>query len=172
MPYLRQTKRNVDEKTHPFTLKLQPKEWKRMHNQLELSKNFYNELLQRMNMLQNHNLAKSISDASWEIFIRKLSCKAESANLKVIGVPPQDTSRRCSNCGAEKKMPLSERVYRCDSCHLKIDRDINASINILQKATTVGHTGSQARGGDLRPTRTVSNESRTNPANAGEAHTL
>ena len=109
------------------------------------------ENLQINNMLQNHNLAKSISYASWGIFIRKLSCKAESTNLKVIGVQPQDTSRRCSNCGAEKEMPLSERVYRCDSCHLEIDRDINASINILQKATTVGHTGSQARGGDEDP---------------------
>ena len=130
------------------------------------------ENLQVNNMLQNHRLAKSISDASWGIFIRKLSCKAESANLKVIGVPPQNTSRICSNCGAEKGMPLSERVYRCDSCHLKIDRDINASINILQRATTVGHTGSQARGGGVRPTGAFSSESRTNPANAGEAHTL
>ena len=130
------------------------------------------ENLQINNMLQNRNLAKSISDASWGIFIRKLSCKAESANLKVIGVPPRNTSRICSNCGIEKEMPLSERVYRCDSCHLEIDRDINASINILQRATTVGHTGSQARGGDIRPTGVVSNEPRTNPANAGEAHTL
>ena len=129
------------------------------------------ENLQIGNMLQNHKLAKSISDASWGIFIRKLSCKAESANSKVIGVDPRNTSRICSNCGQEKEMPLSERVYGCDSCHLEMDRDINASINILKRAT-VGHTGSQARGGDVRPTGAISNESRTNPANAGEAHTL
>jgi len=102
------------------------------------------EDLQIKNMLNNRSLSKSISDASWGMFLKLLSCKAESANLKVVTVNPDNTSRICSNCGNIKEISLSERIYNCEKCGLSIDRDINAANNILHKATTVGHTGSKA----------------------------
>jgi putative transposase len=83
-------------------------------------------------MLHNHCLAKSISDAAWSAFFSQLSAKAEEAGRQFIKVNPAYTSQDCSRCGHRQKMPLSERVYHCPCCLLSIDRDVNASKNILR----------------------------------------
>jgi putative transposase len=106
---------------------------------------FAMEKLQVQNMVRNHNLAKSISDASWSKFKQLLSYKAESAGMEVIEVNPKDTSKTCSDCGNIQEMPLSKRTFLCDRCGMQKDRDYNASINILRK-TTAGHAGSHAQG--------------------------
>jgi putative transposase len=80
-----------------------------------------------------------------------ISYKAESAGMKVIKVDARNTSKECSNCGNIQEMPLSERMYLCKRCGLQIDRDINASINILHRATTLGQRGSYAQGESVRP---------------------
>jgi putative transposase len=95
------------------------------------------EDLQIKNMIKNHHLAKSISDASWNKFIQYTSYKAESAGKKVILVNPRNTSQICSNCGLTVKKSLSMRVHKC-SCGLILDRDINAAINILRLGTSPG----------------------------------
>ncbi len=47
---------------------------------------------------------------------------------------PRNTSKTCSSCGCKKKsLKLSERIFQCDSCGFEIDRDLNASINILNR---------------------------------------
>ncbi|MEM3197377.1 MAG: transposase [Conexivisphaerales archaeon] len=97
------------------------------------------------NMLKDHKLAGSIQDASWNRFIQLLSYKAESAGLRVVKVDPRNTSKECSNCGNVQDMPLPERTYICNRCGISIDRDINASINILNRAT-LGQRGSHAQG--------------------------
>lgn len=49
-------------------------------------------------------------------------------------VNPRDTSRKCSRCGyVNEKLTLRDRVFRCLRCGLVIDRDLNASINILKR---------------------------------------
>jgi putative transposase len=96
------------------------------------------EDLRIKNMVKNHYLAKSISDASWAKFIKYVSYKAESAGKKVIFVNPRNTSQICSGCGAIVKKSLSVRVHKCPSCGLEIDRDINAAINILRLGTSPG----------------------------------
>jgi len=111
---------------------------------------FVVERLNIQNMVKNHRLAGAIMYTSWRKFIQMLSYKAESAGLEVIEVDARNTSRICSNCGNIQEMPLSERMYSCNRCGLRIDRDINASINILNRAT-VGHTESHARGDSVRP---------------------
>ena len=83
-------------------------------------------------MLHNHCLAKSISDAAWSAFFSQLSAKAEEAGRQFIKVNPAYTSQDCSHCGHRQKMPLSERVYQCPCCLLSLDRDVNASKNILR----------------------------------------
>jgi putative transposase len=95
------------------------------------------EGLRIKNMVKNHHLAKSISDASWAKFIEYVSYKAESAGKKVIFVNPRNTSQICSSCGAMVKKSLSVRVHKCP-CGLEIDRDINAAINILRLGTSPG----------------------------------
>ncbi|GHO54331.1 RNA-guided endonuclease InsQ/TnpB family protein [Ktedonobacter robiniae] len=82
-------------------------------------------------MIHNHCLAKSIADASWSAFFSQLSCKAEEAGRTYVAVNPAYTSQTCSQCGHRQKMPLSVRVFDCPCCHVQLDRDLNASKNIL-----------------------------------------
>jgi len=90
------------------------------------------ETLQVRNMLKNHNLAKSISDAGWGVFITMLEYKSEwhGRNLLKIGMF-EPSSKTCSCCGKiNKELTLKDRVWTCDGCNTVLDRDVNASINI------------------------------------------
>jgi putative transposase len=81
-------------------------------------------------MVHNHCLAKSISDAAWSQFFDQLSCKAEEAGRAFVKVNPAYTSQTCSRCGHRQKMALDVRVFDCPCCHVHLDRDLNAAINI------------------------------------------
>ena len=89
------------------------------------------EKLNVKGMVQNHCLAKSISDASWTQFRKTLTMKAESAGRLVIAVNPAHTSQDCHACGYRAKKRLSERWHHCPMCGLRLDRDTNAAVNIL-----------------------------------------
>jgi putative transposase len=89
------------------------------------------ENLQISNMVQNHHLAKSISDASWSKFFELLSYKAAEAGRKVIKVSPYNTSQICSRCKRKVEKSLAERIHTCSLCGLIMDRDENAARNIL-----------------------------------------
>jgi len=80
-------------------------------------------------------LSKSIADASWGTFLSLLSYKAENAGRTLVKVNPAYTTQDCSECGARKPLRLDERVYSCDVCGLVMDRDLNASVNILSVGT-------------------------------------
>ena len=102
----------------------------------ELANNFNTiclETLNVKNMVKNKKLAKAISSVSWSSFITKLEYKiAENQGclIKIDRFYP--SSKTCSNCGCVKKeLKLSERTYHCEECGFTIDRDLNASINIL-----------------------------------------
>lgn len=84
------------------------------------------------NMIQNHNLAKSISDVAWNILVKATKSKAAYAGSKVVLVDPRQTSQMCSRCGLIVKKDLSERVHNCPECGLSMDRDLNAAVNILR----------------------------------------
>jgi len=90
----------------------------------------YYENLQTANMLKNHYLAKSISDASWAAFLDILSFKAVCAGRRVIAVPPAYTSQRCSGCGGLVQKGLSVRWHTCPECGTSLHRDHNAAKNI------------------------------------------
>jgi putative transposase len=105
------------------------------------------EKLQVANMAKNHRLARSIEDASWAKFVSFLVYKAESAGCRVREVNPRNTTRMCSGCGNVQDIELDERIYLCQKCGLKTDRDINAAINIR----TAGLVGTQAFGDNVRP---------------------
>ncbi len=102
------------------------------------------EKLNIMGMLHNHNLARSISDASWNQFTRMLGYKAESAGCQLVFVDPRNTSQVCSGCGNTAKKELSDRWHEC-SCGLSLHRDHNAALEILKRATD-GLPGSNAFG--------------------------
>jgi putative transposase len=97
----------------------------------------YLEDLQVANMVRNHHLAKSISDASWRQFRTILAYKAGCAGKRVVAVPPAYTTQDCSGvlpdgsrCRQRVAKSLSVRTHVCPSCGLVLDRDANAALNI------------------------------------------
>jgi len=90
----------------------------------------YLEDVRVANMVRNHHLAKSISDAGWAQFRAILEAKAACAGRRVVAVPPAYTSQDCSGCGERVPKSLSVRTHVCTSCGLVLDRDENAARNI------------------------------------------
>ena len=83
-------------------------------------------------MMRNKHLAKDIANCSFYTIKEHLIRKSKERNIIVRLVDRfYPSSKTCSNCGSYKKnLKLSQRVYHCNSCQVKIDRDFNASLNI------------------------------------------
>jgi len=90
-------------------------------------------------MVKNHNLALSIQDVGLGEFRRQLEYKsAMSGNVIHVRDRYFPSSKTCSRCGAiNASLPLSERIFEC-GCGLKMDRDLNASINL--DPASAGHS--------------------------------
>jgi len=109
------------------------------------------------NMVKNHNLAKSISDASWGQFCTMLKYKAEWEGKIYIEVDRFfPSSKTCSNClNRVDSLSLDIRSWQCPKCGETHDRDINAAINIRDEGLrmlAVGHTAT-ASGERVRPSK-------------------
>ena len=83
-------------------------------------------------MMRNKYLAKDIANCSFYTIKEHLIRKSKERNIIVRLVDRfYPSSKTCSNCGSYKKnLKLSQRIYHCNSCQVKIDRDFNASLNI------------------------------------------
>ena len=95
------------------------------------------EDLRVKNMLKNHKLAKAISEVSWSEFRTMLEYKADWYGREVIIAPSNYASSQiCSDCGnkSSQTKDLSCRTYICPVCGMEMDRDINASKNLLKLA--------------------------------------
>jgi len=91
------------------------------------------------NMVKNHKLAKSISDASWSKFVEMLIYKADWYGRELVKIDRFfASSKLCNSCGWKKKdLTLKDRVWTCEACHVKHDRDLNASLNILDEGLRI-----------------------------------
>lgn len=96
---------------------------------------------------------RKVSDLSYYTFQQMLNYKCIKYGKKMIKIGRfEPSSQICSNCGHRQKLQLDERIYVCPECGIKIDRDINAALNIRNFAlrnilkNTVGRTGINAFG--------------------------
>jgi putative transposase len=100
------------------------------------------------NMVRNHKLARSISDAAWGEMFRQLEYKCDWYGRTLVKIDRFfPSSKRCHHCGfVMTKMPLAIRSWDCPSCNTKsIDRDINAGKNILAAGLAVIVCGADVR---------------------------
>jgi putative transposase len=86
--------------------------------------------------LARTRLAKSVHDAGWATFIRRLEHKAAQHGPQVVKISRwEPTSQTCSRCGyRDGSQPLSRRAWQCSTCGMIHDRDANAARNILVAA--------------------------------------
>jgi len=100
-------------------------------------------------MVKNHRLAKSIYDASWSEIKRQLYYKTNWYGGEVIEADRfYPSTKTCSNCNHKvDEMPLSMRTFTCPKCGFRIDRDLNAAINLEHLGrNTLGLRGINALG--------------------------
>ncbi|WKT58870.1 RNA-guided endonuclease TnpB family protein [Candidatus Nitrosotenuis chungbukensis] len=91
------------------------------------------ERLEKLNMVKNHHLARSILDSSWGSFCNMLEYKCKI----LVEVPAKNTSVDCSRCSNIVPKSLAVRIHRCNVCGLVLDRDQNAGINILRRGLEI-----------------------------------
>lgn len=117
------------------------------------------ENLNVVGMMQNRHLSKAISRSNWSEFINQLRYKSDWYGLNFIQIDRfEPTSKTCSNCGTiNKNLTLDDRVWTCNVCYTKLDRDINAAINI--KNTGLGRPSELAEVSGFN-TESVKQESR------------
>ena len=120
------------------------------------------EDLRITNMLKNHKLAKSISDASWGLLMNMFEYKSQHYGRTFVKIAPQYTSKDCNICQYRNDLlTLADRSWTCPICNVEHDRDINAAINIMNKGinklSELGHNFVTC--GDIAPVRVEAQES-------------
>jgi putative transposase len=107
-------------------------------------------------MVKNHKLSKHIADVSWSKFIEFLTYKAEWYEKQIVKIDRFfPSSKTCNCCGyINQNLKLDMREWTCPSCHTKLDRDLNASKNILNEGYKQISSGTDdyRRGDEIRPT--------------------
>jgi len=94
------------------------------------------ENLKIKNMLRNHKLAKSISDASWGQLVTLTERKALGVGSRVVWVPAAYSTQECFHCGALNKISLDTREVVC-GCGLNLLRDLNAANVVLKRGLAI-----------------------------------
>ncbi|MDY6901984.1 MAG: RNA-guided endonuclease TnpB family protein, partial [Cyanobacteriota bacterium] len=98
-----------------------------------LAKNHGTIVIEDLNvsgMMKNRKLSGAIANMAFYEVRRQLEYKCKMYGSKLVVVDRWfPSSKTCSNCGHKKEiLELSERVFDCDNCNFKIDRDLNAAI--------------------------------------------
>ena len=90
-------------------------------------------------MTKNHKLSKHIADVSWGKFLTLLNYKVEWSDKEIIRIDRFfPSSKSCNCCGyINQNLRLDIREWICPSCKSILDRDINASKNILKEGIKI-----------------------------------
>ena len=88
-------------------------------------------------MMKNNKLARAVADVGMGEFARQMAYKCAWNGTTLVKADRWfPSSKQCSRCGQVKTtLALAERVYRCETCGLEIDRDYNAARNLRQLGT-------------------------------------
>lgn len=86
------------------------------------------------NLVKNHRLSRSLNDVSFYEFRNLLEYKSKYSNRELFVADRfYPSSKTCSSCGnINNELTLKDRTYLCSKCGLEIDRDYNASLNLIQ----------------------------------------
>ena len=84
-------------------------------------------------MLEGKLNARNMQSCAWSRFINLLEYKGKLYGCRIVKVKPEGTTNECSQCGIETEKPLWVREHSCPSCGFVLDRDWNASLNVLQR---------------------------------------
>lgn len=106
-----------------------------------LAKNHSEIVIEDLNvkgMSKNHKLASAILDGGFYEFKRQIDYKTRWYGSKMTVVDRFfPSSKTCSNCQCIKQdLTLKDRTYKCQTCGMEKDRDLNAAINLRQKAVS------------------------------------
>jgi putative transposase len=81
--------------------------------------------------MKNRHLSKALSDVALGMICQQTEYKCERYSSRLVLADRFfPSSQLCSNCGHRQKMPLSLRIFDCEACNNKKDRDWNASLNL------------------------------------------
>jgi putative transposase len=116
------------------------------------------EQLNLAGMVRNRRLARALSDSGLAELRRQLAYKSTWYGSRLVVADPfYPSSKTCSACGWVKaKLTLAERTFACETCGLRIDRDLNAARNLAKLVQHVAQSGwetSNARGADRKTQR-------------------
>jgi putative transposase len=114
------------------------------------------EQLNLAGMVRNRRLARALSDSGLAELRRQLAYKTTWYGCRLVVADRfYPSSKTCSACGWVKaKLTLAERIFTCETCGLRIDRDLNAARNLAQLVQHVAQSGWEtpnARGADRSP---------------------
>jgi putative transposase len=129
-------------------------------------------------MVKNHKLSKHIADVSWSSFVTLLQYKAEWNDKEVVKIGRWfPSSKTCHCCGYVKQnLKLSDREWVCPSCGENLDRDLNASKNILTEGLKYISAGTvdYRHGDQIRPASagTICEVSKMKENSSPDAHVL
>jgi len=99
---------------------------------------------------KSNTMKRHIYDASWSRLTEYITYKAEYADKRVVLVNPMNTSKMCSCCkNIKTDLKLYDRIYHCESCKATLDRDYNASLNILNLGLEVLRTSNPGENRDV-----------------------
>jgi putative transposase len=114
------------------------------------------ERLNLAGLVRNRRMARALSDAGLAGLRRQLTYKTAWYGSRLIVADRfYPSSKTCSACGWTKaKITLAERIFSCEGCGLRLDRDINAARNLAKLVEQVAQSGwetENVRGADHKP---------------------
>jgi putative transposase len=87
-------------------------------------------------MLESPENARNKAEVGWRDFITILEHHGEKNACHVVQVDPRGTTKECASCGVSTDKPLWVREHSCPTCGFELDRDWNASLNVLSRGLT------------------------------------